>query len=825
MYHRGLNWEKYLDRYNYREESGGGLARQSVPPITLGACSGTVISKADLTAAIEKNLCATIPPSDFRSVTPESLKASFDWGLGSLLWKLEHLRNTLPELVGQIRSGNRLDLMELIGKGEHAYQANRYTEALTALTSAAERAPQDFSLQMTLGHIYLYHQRPTDPNKARSAYINAAAAVSRRSPAFAARAALWAAFAAYLLREDQDALELAQGCAEFNTSWGEIQFSQARYLALTGDAGASLAALEQAIFIDRNYALRAVICPDFTAIEQDMAAVFDRMRLEARQQADTQGRTLHTRMQASPVPFTDQPTTQRMQAEIAERWKQDTYFGYIDTSGKMMRLRLFLDGLQLEDRDRLMAEARTTLGEFREKIAAAPLPAALEARLKPYLECADASLAAVPDKKQSETILEELHLAEQIWKVGTNQTVLEGHTGDVSPVSFSPDGQFLATSGSWDRSIRLWSAASAENTTVLNGHHENVTILAFSPDSTLLASACSVYKGQDFTIRLWNPRTGRSQAVLDGHTNMVTGLAFDPAGARLASTSGDTAILLWNTADAEKICQLGTHKQAATCLAWQPQGSLLISGGEDQAIRIWDTGKREQVAVLLGHNAAITQLIVCPDGKTLISLSEDFTIRLWDIQKHQLLRILEMPEQITALALSPDGAYLTWSTGKDGILRLWKVLSESEPRKILGHLGRITSLSFCKCADILASGGEDGVVRIWNYQEGRCLAIRKGHTRPVIALDFSPDGVLLASGSRDKTARLWGMVITPADTAAVQQEIDERARLQAEEERQQAAAAEQQKEAWRAEGRCEVCGTKLSLVDRIAKEKRCKDHR
>ncbi|MCS6861987.1 MAG: hypothetical protein NZT92_16900, partial [Abditibacteriales bacterium] len=44
-----------------------------------------------------------------------------------------------------------------------------------------------------------------------------------------------------------------------------------------------------------------------------------------------------------------------------------------------------------------------------------------------------------------------------LWDLATGRAVrrMEGHTGGVSSVAFSPDGQHLA-SGSWDGTIRIW---------------------------------------------------------------------------------------------------------------------------------------------------------------------------------------------------------------------------------------------------------------------------------------------------------------------------------------------------------------------------------
>ena len=37
----------------------------------------------------------------------------------------------------------------------------------------------------------------------------------------------------------------------------------------------------------------------------------------------------------------------------------------------------------------------------------------------------------------------------------------DGHTGSVWSVGYSPDGKFIV-SGSWDKSIRIWSISSGE---------------------------------------------------------------------------------------------------------------------------------------------------------------------------------------------------------------------------------------------------------------------------------------------------------------------------------------------------------------------------
>ena len=75
---------------------------------------------------------------------------------------------------------------------------------------------------------------------------------------------------------------------------------------------------------------------------------------------------------------------------------------------------------------------------------------------------------------------------------------LEGHTGYVTSVSFSPDGSRIV-SGSGDKTVQLWDSHTGAELMRMEGHTDSMMSVSFSPDGSRIVSG-----SRDNMVRVWD---------------------------------------------------------------------------------------------------------------------------------------------------------------------------------------------------------------------------------------------------------------------------------------------------------------------------------
>ena len=115
-------------------------------------------------------------------------------------------------------------------------------------------------------------------------------------------------------------------------------------------------------------------------------------------------------------------------------------------------------------------------------------------------------------------------------------------------VAFSPDGRRLATGGD-KNTVKIWDVQNGQELKALEGHSGEVYTVAFSPvDGRWVASG-----GEDSTVKVWDSHTGDLVRSFRAHRGLVSSLAFSPDGRQLFSGSRDKTVKVWDVSQLNKV--------------------------------------------------------------------------------------------------------------------------------------------------------------------------------------------------------------------------------------------------------------------------------
>jgi len=304
-----------------------------------------------------------------------------------------------------------------------------------------------------------------------------------------------------------------------------------------------------------------------------------------------------------------------------------------------------------------------------------------------------------------------------------------GDKGEVlRSVAFTPDNTVLAsavgnslTGPIEDFAIRLWDVASGESIGTLEGHSGIVWAVTFSPDGQMLASVSS-----DATAKIWDWRNGTLIKSLD-FPNQVVSVSFSPDGQILAVGGVDeaqnqlrnAAVWTYSVGSWEPLIKFPEFWNIGA-LAYSPDGTRLVGGGTSRNVQVWNTSDGASIFTL-NHAHQVSDAVISPDGSTLATATCETTVNtecteggvwLWDLPTGRLIRKLaDFPDIVESVAFSTDGSVLI-AASRSGALFIYTTADyqdvfEARPT------GGTGVLALSPDGDLLATGSADGQVYLW----------------------------------------------------------------------------------------------------------------
>ncbi|HBA91482.1 MAG TPA: hypothetical protein DCZ08_06935 [Anaerolineaceae bacterium] len=325
----------------------------------------------------------------------------------------------------------------------------------------------------------------------------------------------------------------------------------------------------------------------------------------------------------------------------------------------------------------------------------------------------------------------------------------------VSSAAFSPDGTEVALAG--DTSFGRYDVVIDLFYQIGLNTYSPVTDLSFAPDRQFSAGqrlAVLYRPGPYHSVMLnWDITTQTTQFV------QTTGTAFnieflpEPYGIALGGEHGTIQLIDANDGSlkrafkggATSVQDLTVHVSDTVRLAASAMNEVRIftlpgsdekngrdvriSGGwvnsvvwpcflaaavDDGSIQILDeAGEKQEHSIIMpeGFNTLISATMDC----SRLLAAQDRSVYPIVTGTWETLPSWELPEMITALAVSVDGSLAAVGL-MYGSIRLLDMETGKEISSLEGHAGMVTALKFSPDGSILASGGRDGVVILWGVK-------------------------------------------------------------------------------------------------------------
>jgi len=233
----------------------------------------------------------------------------------------------------------------------------------------------------------------------------------------------------------------------------------------------------------------------------------------------------------------------------------------------------------------------------------------------------------------------------------SNRQEIFSNGGETGFLSVSPDGLLLACIT--DRSVISIIPLKGGTPYELNGHSGEVNSLAYSPEGGTLYSS-----GTDGEVLEWN-LDSKEYSVLADLADTIFSIDISKSGRFLAGASGQGEVRIWNLDNKREPGQVPVQNGPVNTIKFRDDNVLAV-GFSNGMVELWDIQGSQMITEFKSHASRVNDIKFNDKFAQMATCGVDGLVMIWDLNDigRAPISIDDNGRYVNALAFSPDGSTL-----------------------------------------------------------------------------------------------------------------------------------------------------------------------